>query len=123
MKIDNTDIKILFLFNELDDILTTSDIAKKIFEIKNDTDLRKKDSFIRARLTKLLKQKFLSISSENGTHYYALNKDNVTFSKDKITVNEILDSNNICILHDENSILFCSKKDLQQDLNHSKIFS
>ena len=52
MKFDDIDVGIIhYLYDNYNQ--TTSDIAKKIFEVKNSKELLKQDSLIRARLKKL----------------------------------------------------------------------
>jgi len=76
MRIDDTDIRIIDSFFQIEQA-TTSEIAKRIFQISNDYELRVKDNLIRNRLNKLVS--FGIIKSEkqvngNKTYYVDENK-------------------------------------------------
>lgn len=67
-KIDDIDLKILKELYDLkpEEAQTTTDIAKKIFDIKERWELRKKDSFVRVRLDKLAGENLITIEKVNG---------------------------------------------------------
>lgn len=55
MKLDTLDIGILKLLGKIRKPITTTDMAKELFTVQNNYQLKQKDNFIRARLKKLSK--------------------------------------------------------------------
>ncbi len=80
MKIDEIDLDILLMLGSLDpeDDITTSKLAKEIFELNGDEqELRKKTNFIHSRLqNKLVPNDLVNVEKENGKNVYVLS-DNV----------------------------------------------
>ena len=71
MKIDDIDVGIIHFLQD-NPSHTTTEIAKKIFEVKNSKDLQKKDSLVRLRVGKLL-EKHLLLSSPTTPKTYSVN--------------------------------------------------
>ena len=76
MKIDKIDIEIFKTMIEGKEA-TTTQIAKKLFQPKDDYELRIKDNFIRMRLKKWVNLGVLEMKEENGKKIYTISKDKV----------------------------------------------
>ena len=80
MKLDDIDIKILKFLGKLKKPVTTTDMAKELFALKDEYDLKKKDNFIRLRLKRLLKAGLVIGKEENNHTNYVLCADCIVIS-------------------------------------------
>ena len=86
--LDNDDVQILKYLCKIGDFVTTTDLAKKMFNIKNEYELKKKDNFIRSRLNQLVKKKLLITKKEDRyTNYYLSENCMVLHGIPKISIN------------------------------------
>lgn len=90
MKIDDIDIKILKILGLAELNITTTELAKKLFILKDEYDLKQKDNFIRIRLQKLTKNGLVSVKKEDNHKVYTLHANCLVLSG----VPEILIANN-----------------------------
>jgi DNA-binding transcriptional regulator PaaX len=72
MKLDDLDIKILKFLGLIKKPITTTDMAKQLFVIKNDYELKQKDNFVRMRLKKLSTTGLVYSKEKNRHLYYTL---------------------------------------------------
>lgn len=72
IKIDQVDLQIISMFKSLKDEekITTCDIAKKVFDINNNYELRIKTTLIQNRLTKLADYGVITIEKKGKTVYF-----------------------------------------------------
>ena len=73
IKLDEFDLKIINCFFQLNNA-TTTDIAKKIFNVKDAYHLRLKDNFIRNRLLKLESIGLIQSDVLNGSTIYTIDE-------------------------------------------------
>lgn len=86
--LDDNDIQILKYLCRIGDFVTTTDLAKQMFDIKDEYELKKKDNFIRSRLNQLVKKGFLITKKENRyTNYYLSENCMVKHGTPKISIN------------------------------------
>lgn len=86
--LDNNDIQILKHLCKIGSFVTTTDLAKKMFDVKDDHELKRKDNFIRSRLTQLVKKCFLITKKEDRyTNYYLSENCMVLHGTPKISIN------------------------------------
>lgn len=85
MKFDTIDLKIFNLFVE-NDLLTSTEIAKKIFHPKNRNDLVAKNSFIDYRMKKWVKSGLIINKTTNKVRHYSLNDEIITFGESHLIV-------------------------------------
>ena len=88
MKLDDIDIRILKFLGNMKKPTTTTDMAKELFTLRDDYELRKKDNFVRLRLKRLVKNGFVLSEEENNHTNYSLCRNCVVISgTPKIAVN------------------------------------
>jgi len=66
--------------------ITTSSLAKRLFEIKNDYELRKKDSYIRSWLKKWEKAGIVKHLDDNGKRVYFLDLTKIGIVKNGVKI-------------------------------------
>lgn len=116
LKLDEVDLDILTLMGQLDksEKVTTSEIAKKIFNIEGTNDLRKKTNFVRSRLNnKLVDRNLVDIEKEGKKNVYVLSDKVSTISKGELDYNsedrsEKLPLNNIVLIRFKKAIRICA---------------
>jgi len=88
MKFDELDLKIfnVFLSDDVDG-LTTSYLAKKIFNTQNRNELIKKTTQIDYRLKKWHKNGILIYENKNNAKHYFFNKNTITLGESILSVN------------------------------------
>ena len=79
MNIDEIDLKILRSFIGSEKDFTTTDLARKVFNIKNNHDLQLKDTYIRNKLKKLVKYNAIVTSTRNNKTIYKINPDSIGY--------------------------------------------
>jgi len=90
MKVDNIDKEIFLAF--LDDSekeYTTSDIAKKIFEINDRYELIKKSSMISYRLDGWVEKELLTVKKSNNKNHYKINTERIHTGEGLLKINGI----------------------------------
>ena len=85
MKFDSLDIQIFHAFIE-NESLTSTDIAKIIFNPKNRNELISKNTMIDYRMKKWLKSGLIINISTNKVRHYSLNDEIITFGESHLTV-------------------------------------
>lgn len=84
MKINSVDIDILAVLYRSDKALTTSTVAKRVYD-QPDTSISKLDARVRHRLQKLADYKLVDMKEDSsGTSKYIANEDNVICSEAEI---------------------------------------
>lgn len=74
MNVDKTDMKIMkAMWMMEDEQITTTDLAKRVFDVSERYDVQKKDSLIRGRLKKLLRYGLILENRDDDVRHYALN--------------------------------------------------
>ena len=86
MRFDEIDLKIFNLFVE-SDLLTSTEIAKRIFYPKNRDELIAKNSLIDYRMKKWRKSGLIINKIINKVRHYGLNDEIITFGESHLTVN------------------------------------
>lgn len=82
--IDDNDLKIIKILVEVErnpQSITSTTLARKIFDIPNDYELRKKENFIRQRLNKLLSYGLVARPDKD----YCLDMDKVELKDNVLT--------------------------------------
>ena len=108
MKFDDLDLEILNTFIENGkSSFTSTYITKKVFNVKNDTDLRKKNTQIIYRLNKLNINNLVNFKKLEKTRHYRLNYDIITIGKCHICIDDrMIDMGNAMIIElKENTLI------------------
>jgi len=84
MKIDETDILILTIMAR-GGAMTTSEIAKHVFEIKDRRDLSRRDSIVRARLKRLCRYGVV-MESQTKPRLYSVNPTRVVTGNGEVHI-------------------------------------
>jgi len=85
VSIDWIDLAIFHLVKTNGD-MTTSQLAKFIFNPRDDYELRKKDSFIRRRLQKWHKLGVISYEEIDGKKHWSFPKENIYIGEAKLVI-------------------------------------
>jgi len=74
------------IISEADKTMTTTELARKVFCVKNDYELRKKDAFIRKWLKKWAKKGIVIEENDGKKCYYKLDLSKVTWGDGTISL-------------------------------------
>ncbi len=77
MKIDKTDVKIILNMLFINKTVTTTELAKIVYNINSRKEMQDKDSNIRKRLNKLCNYGILDRHTNNGKSYYSIKKGSI----------------------------------------------
>ena len=127
MKFDDVDIGIIHYLHD-NSSQTTTDIAKKIFEEKKPSDLKKNDSLVRLRVNKLLTDKLL-LCTPTTPRTYSINPEFICCGEGVLNVNVNggkkldIDFGNFLVITDTSDFVYLRKLAKNGDETTPKIIN